>query len=183
VNESLANSDCPARLSFERAAATAKLQTWSSKDGEFGWHGTGSIEAIESICWSGFATQRRAGQVFGPGEYFSRGTEHGLHYSECWAGGTAANMLVVAWIMSASHGAEPVMPNTRAADPNATGHIVCRNPVKDEDNNESTGEMYCVPIAAVAFGDIHLEYGVEGKPSFRLNSDDGVGKTTGTVSA
>lgn len=168
LNESLTNRECPARITFERAASTAKLTSW--QDGEFGWHGTGSIKAIEGICWENFDTERRAGQVFGPGEYFSRGTEAGLHYSEMWSGGDAANMLIVSWIMSARLGATPDDSNTCCGDAAATGHIVCKNPVEalSEGDNRSTGEMYCVPVAVVAFGQVHAEYGISGRPKFHL---------------
>merc|ERR1712139_43526 len=99
----------------------------------------------------------------------SRGTENGLHYSEQWAGGDATNLLIVSWVMAASLGAEPELPDTRSGDPQATGHIVCRNPVAD--GNQSTGEMYCVPVAVVAFGEIHTEYTNCGKPVFRDSAE------------
>merc|ERR1711920_817653 len=49
LNECLASPRCPARLSFERAVAKAKLTSWD--DGEFGWHGTRSLAGLQAICW------------------------------------------------------------------------------------------------------------------------------------
>lgn len=140
---------CPARISFERAARQVGLEDWD--DGEFGWHGTKAIEFVKDICWNNWATHRRSGQACGPGEYFSRGTLNGLHYSEGYAGGTAGNLLIVAWIMAADRGAAPTNPAVNGAGAeNATGHIVVQNPTTD--GKRSTGEMYCFPIAVVAFG-------------------------------
>merc|ERR1712218_271832 len=85
LNESLTVPECPARVSFEKAVYKAKLHDW--KHGEFGWHGTKSIQAVADICWTNWDPSRRSGQMFGPGEYFSRGTLAGLHYSEQYAGG------------------------------------------------------------------------------------------------
>merc|ERR1712012_240535 len=154
--------DCPARVSFERAVSKGKLSSW--RDGEFGWHGTRSLEGLQAICWSNFDTRYRSGQACGPGEYFSRGTLGGLHYSEGYAGGDAANFLIVAWIMSFKKGAAPANPAANgAANGGSVGHIVCNNPVRGPGcgGNQSTGVMYCIPVAVVAFGR------PDGRPKFR----------------
>jgi len=156
LNESLANPKCPARVSFERAVEKCKLTNWA--DGEFGWHGTKSMEGLQGICWSNWATTYRSGQACGPGEYFSRGTTPGLHYSEGYAGGDAANFLIVAYIISAKRGAAPRTVECGSGF-GGTAHIVCNNPVKK--GNVSTGVMYCVPVAVVAFGK------TDAKPRFR----------------
>lgn len=159
LNESLTCTHCPARLGFEKAVQRAKVKSW--EQGEFGWHGTRSMSGVTAICWGNWDTQRRSGQACGPGEYFSRGTTGGLHYSEGYAGGDAAQLLLVAWIVSSKHGAKPSCPEQNGATyPGAMGHIVCNNPVGR--GNKSTGEMYCVPIAVVAFGT------GGSKPSFRV---------------
>lgn len=132
-------------MSFERAVAKASLDNWD--DGEFGWHGTKSLAAVKDICWSNWDTRRRSGQAYGPGEYFSPGPN--LTYSQGYAGGDAGHLLVVAWIISAAKGACPTSASSRAGSASG-GHIVCSNPVTA--GNVSTGEMYCVPIAVVAFG-------------------------------
>lgn len=158
-NESLNSDECPSRVTFEAAVAKAGLEDW--EDGEFGWHGTKSLSGLEAICWSNWDTQRRSGQACGPGEYFSRGTSAGLHYSEGYAGGDAGHLLVIAWVMSHERGARPTNPRENGACASSTNHIVCNNPVKK--GNVSTGEMYCFPIGVVAFG-----FGGR-KPKFRLD--------------
>jgi hypothetical protein len=159
LNESLASPTCPARVGFERAIKLSKLNRWD--DGEFGWHGTKSMSGLEAICWANWDTKRRSGQANGPGEYFSRGTPEGLHYSEGYAGGDVAHLLIVAWVISSSLGAAPNNPTVNGAGrPGARGHIVCNNPVLSR--NQTTGEMFCIPIAVVAFGK------AEKKPTFQL---------------
>jgi len=159
-NESLDCRECPARVAFEKAVEQAKLDDWS--DGEFGWHGTKSMGAIQGICWNSWDTVRRSGQACGPGEYFSRGTKAGLHYSEGYAGGDAGHVLIIAWVMSHRKGAAPRDSKRNGACGGAsTGHIVCCNPVQGA--KKSTGVMYCVPVAVVGFG-------VGGKkPTFKLS--------------
>jgi len=150
LNTALSSQQCPAHLSFERAAQKVSLSSW--EDGEFGWHGTKSVAAVQGICWEGWDTTKRSGQACGPGEYFSRGTPIGLEYSLTYAGGDAGHMLVVAWIVSSRLGAAPSSPKIHGACENsgASCHIVCNNPVGPE--RGSTGEMYCIPLAVVAFG-------------------------------
>lgn len=148
-NASLDCIDCPARQKFEQAADRVGLDDWA--DGEFGWHGTKSMAAVEAICWNSWDPQRRSGQAYGPGEYFSRGTRSGLRYSEGYAGGDAGHLLIVAWIMSHEKGAAPKDPKRNGACSGSLfhtpdGHIVCNSPVK-------TGEMYCLPVAVVSFGE------------------------------
>lgn len=169
LNESLECETCPARVTFEKAVATAKLSSW--RRGEFGWHGTKSVSNIENICWSNWSPRYRSGQVFGPGEYFSRGTGSGLRYSEGYAGGNAGRMLILAWITSYSLGAAPKDPSTNGACRYfGTGHIVCNNPVAGD-------EMYCLPVAVVAFGDRGT------KPRFKLNEEGELATmTSGTIS-
>merc|ERR1712176_615429 len=124
-----------------------------------------------------WSTRRRSGQAYGPGEYFSRGTRGGLHYSEGYAGGDAGRMLIIAWIMSYRKGACPRDASTNGACRYwATGHIVCNNPVKG--GKISTGAMYCVPVAVVAFGN-----GGQ-KPKFKLNAEgtELAHYTSGTIS-
>lgn len=146
-NESLTHTDCTARQGFERAVTRLGVTTWDA--GEFGWHGTRSTTAITSICWNNWDPSRRCGQAYGPGEYFSRGTVDGLHYSEGYAGGNAANLLVVAWVLSAEIAGRPQSEENYAVaqkrTPRSSGHIVCRNP-------SDKSEMYCLPVAVVAFG-------------------------------
>jgi hypothetical protein len=158
-NESLNCFECPARTMFEAAVEKAGLEDW--EDGEFGWHGTKSLSGLEAICWGNWDTQRRSGQACGPGEYFSRGTPAGPHYSEGYAGGDAGHLLVVAWIMSHEKGAAPNNPNANGACASSTQHIVCKNPVTS--GNVSTGLMYCFPIGVVSFG-----FGGR-KPKFKLD--------------
>merc|ERR1739845_335235 len=123
-NESLCKASCPARMSFEKAVSACRLGAWS---GDFGWHGTKSMEAIKGICWSNLDVARRSGQAYGPGEYFSKGTLGGLHYSETYAGGDAGNMLLAFWLIGQNSGA----PYT-STEP----HYVVNNPT-------SGGQMYC----------------------------------------
>jgi len=161
-NESMDSPTCPARISFERAAVKVGLADWD--EGEFGWHGTKSLTDAQAICWGNWDTNRRSGQACGPGEYFSRGTPGGLHYSEGYAGGDAGHLLIVAWIMSHERGAAPTNPAANGACGGTIAqHIVCQNPVKPG-SRESTGEMYCFPVGVVAFG-----YG-DKKPCFQLNA-------------
>lgn len=159
-NASLDCEECPARVSFERAVDRAGLDNWA--DGEFGWHGTSSMDAVQGICWTNWDPKRRSGQAFGPGEYFSRGTQDGLHYSEGYAGGDAGHLLIVGWIMSHDKGAAPKDPRKNGACGASSfftpsGHIVCNNPA-------SGHEMYCIPAAVVAFGT------GKSKPFFRIDS-------------
>jgi len=152
INEGLIVPDCPARVSFERAIAAVNSKRLTSWDvGEFGWHGTKSMDAIQGISWNSWDTKRRSGQACGPGEYFSRGTDAGLTYSQGYAGGGAGHVLIVAWIMPHDVGAAPTNPGANGSgSAGSTGHIVCRNPVGS--NGDSTGVMYCLPVLVVAFG-------------------------------
>lgn len=167
-NESLKAEDCPARLAFEQAVEIGKPEGWS--DGEFGWHGTKAVSFVEAICWLNWDTSRRSGQAFGPGEYFSRGTKAGLHYSEGYSGGDAGHLLIVAWIMSHTKGGAPKDPKKNGAGAGSgfmggpgSGHIVCCNPTTA--SRKTTGVMYCLPVAVASFG-------IGGrKPRFRLNPD------------
>jgi DNA topoisomerase IA len=69
-------NDCPARTQFQQGV----IGTLSGFDtGFFAWHGTGSMEGIYGISHESWDVRRRAGQVFGPGEYFGEtpGVSHG----------------------------------------------------------------------------------------------------------
>jgi hypothetical protein len=166
-NECMRCMDCPARQTFDKAANKVELTDWD--EGEFGWHGTRSLDGLQAICWENWSPARRSGQACGPGEYFSRGTPQGLHYSEGYAGGDAGHLLVIAWIMSHEKGAKPQNPSANGACASTSaGHIVCNNPV--DANRQSTGEMYCFPVGVAAFG-----YGGR-KPCFKLTSSGQISK-------
>ncbi|KAJ4461164.1 hypothetical protein PAPYR_2627 [Paratrimastix pyriformis] len=60
------NKLCPAAVRFLQMAG-GELDV---SKGFFAWHGTPDA-AVGPICWDGFDPKRRAGQVHGPGEYFS----------------------------------------------------------------------------------------------------------------
>merc|ERR550539_28638 len=109
-----------------------------------------AMTAVRGICWNNWDPGRRSGQAFGPGEYFSRGTQAGLHYSEGYAGGDAGHLLIVAWIMSHEKGGAPRDTKRNGAGSGSgfmggpgSGHIVCSNPTSS--GRTSTGVMYCIP--------------------------------------
>jgi len=142
-NESMSCPECPARIAFLCAVEKAGLDSWD--DGEFGWHGTKALTAVQGICWSNLDCGRRSGQCFGRGEYFSRGTQAGLNYSMAYAGGDSGHLMIIFWIMSHQLGAAPRDPgNNGACASSGQGHIVVDNP--------GNHEMYCIPIGVVAFG-------------------------------
>jgi hypothetical protein len=66
--------------------------------GFFAFHGT-SVNAIESICQSGFDPTRRCGQVHGPGEYFgvTAAISHG--YSKIDSSSSDSKMMIIAFIL------------------------------------------------------------------------------------
>lgn len=177
VNECLSCPTCPSRVGFEKAVRTTQIKSWT--EGEFAFHGTRSILGVRAICWGNLDTGRRSGQALGPGEYFTRG--QGMHISESYAGGDAANLMIVFWIIASKYGAAPYgfdgvskNPNPQwmcATQPNPpyaswplsggtphqenglnTGIIVVNNPVTPGTRNQSTGEMYCIPLGVIGFG-------------------------------
>jgi hypothetical protein len=65
INPCLA-AQCDALKSFQRGVQLAGGRL----HGIFGWHGTGTKEAVLGICHGNLDVKRRSGQAYGPGEYF-----------------------------------------------------------------------------------------------------------------
>jgi len=177
LNESLTSKNCPSRVDFERAVKRTNVKSWT--EGEFAYHGTKSIAGVEAICWGNLDTKRRSGQALGPGEYFTRG--QGMHISESYAGGDAANLMIVFWIIAAKYGAAPYGFEAAGQTKNPNPQWMCAaqanpdyakmplsSPGKHHaenglntgiivvnnpvsGGNKSTGEMFMIPIAVIGW--------------------------------
>ena len=97
-------------------------------DGSFAFHGTKSIEAVKAICHGNLDVTRRAGQAYGPGEYFGVTS----HISHGYGGGTGA--LIVFYLLSGHRGI------TKHGD---FCYVV---------NNPSNEIMFCLPVCVVHYG-------------------------------
>jgi hypothetical protein len=116
-------SSCGALRSFMNG-----VQQLMISDGFFAFHGTRSIEAVKAICHGNLDVTRRAGQAYGPGEYFGVTS----HISHGYGGGTGA--LIVFYLLSGHRGI------TKHGD---FCYVV---------NNPSNEIMFCLPVCVVHYG-------------------------------
>ena len=123
VNPYLWDPKCGAMSAF----AAAVKRNGGTTPGMYGWHGTGSREAVVAIAKDGLDVKRRSGQVHGPGEYFGIQATTSAGYDKI------GNMLLF-WVING--------PVTKTAGTYA--YVV---------NNPSNEEMHCVPVLTVTFKD------------------------------
>jgi len=124
-NPGLGDKSCPAAAKYQRgviALGQANIST-----AEFAWHGTASLAGVQGICWDNLDPQRRAGQAYGRGEYFSVDA----NVSAGYAG--SVGYIIVCLLLTGRH-------NTTH---NGTYRVV--------DNPQDGNTMYCVPVGVVDY--------------------------------
>lgn len=134
VNEGLKQA-CAALRKFRAGMANVdvKAEKLTTKC-EVGVHGT-TPESLKLICKEGFDPNKRNGQQYGPGEYFS--TETNIPYSIQWAKGKGSCQLIVTALLRATK---------LSSQCNGTMWVQNNDPACPD-------TMQCLPVLVVTFGD------------------------------
>ncbi|ELP91179.1 hypothetical protein EIN_150060 [Entamoeba invadens IP1] len=97
--------------------------------GFFCWHGSND-NCIQSICKNGFDPHKRAGQAYGPGEYFARDPGTSMGYSK------GNNHLILTYVLR----------------PKNKGLLVDRDRIYVVNNPIDWSYSYCLPVLVITFG-------------------------------
>ncbi|CAJ1397892.1 unnamed protein product [Effrenium voratum] len=124
-NRGLGDPSCPAMRKYE--AGLAALGLTNTANSEFAWHGTRSAANVMSICWDNLDPQRRSGQAYGRGEYFSTNAS----VSDSYAGSTGYLILFL------------LLRGAR--------NTACNGNYRVVDNPTDGRTMYCLPVGVVDY--------------------------------
>ncbi|ELP85993.1 hypothetical protein EIN_137070 [Entamoeba invadens IP1] len=97
--------------------------------GFFCWHGSDD-NCIQSICKNGFDPHRRAGQAYGPGEYFAKEPATSMGYTK------GNNHLILTYVLR---------PKDKKILKDTSGIYVVNNPT-------DWSYSYCLPVLVITFG-------------------------------
>lgn len=119
---------------------TTKL-TYGTSKGQFvfGYHGTNNEQALSSICHDGYDPNRRSGQAYGEGEYFS--AEYNEKYSIAGYSGSSGKLMVNVLL---------------------GGHWTCTSPHLVVNNPKSSSSTilptYCLPVLVIQWGSVNPKF-------------------------
>jgi len=128
VNPGLA-AGCPAMIKFLTGHNNVPAAVQAS--GFFAWHGT-SEAAIPLICNAGFDPHRRAGQAYGPGEYFGATSQVSSGYTK------GSNRMLVVRLLN--------VPGVTTIHANSI--IVVNNPIDFQ-------TAFALPLLVITYGKPH----------------------------
>jgi uncharacterized protein YegL len=145
VNPYIKIEKSPLRMKFDLALEDLNVTELSpEKSGFFAWNGTSEYATVR-ICEDGFDPKRRAGQAYGPGEYF--GTTSEISHGYCHG----SNLMMVSFIIEGNHVNR--IPNFC---------FVVKNPL-------DCNSTYCIPILIVNFNSQNYNSFFEMEKRFKYN--------------